>query len=395
MYEDYTPTISEEERQARHRQRAEARRRRKLERRRQMLFKAIPVAFIAAVAIGLLTAWGLHKQPSAPSLPEEPVPVPKSVQTAEPVPEPEPAVYSVSATADTVQLGDTVDSSYAVLIDEDSGTILAEKDAGARISPASMTKVLTLLVGAEHVADHLDDTFTMTIDITDYCYVNKCSVVGLMVGETVPVRELLYGTILPSGADAALGLAVYVSGSQEAFVELMNQKLEELVRTAREKAGYGKNKIDSTQYSKLFRQELASSLINLALNDIGLVDVSDKMKEKTGTLQSQELGFLHYRELIHGLKDIVFRCINHNDEVYHYEQEGRKVICFLKELYSGDRMYLPPEYRAKELIKQYDNLAGRDEGELQQRLICDYIAGMMDSYAIAVYEKFSGQKFNA
>ena len=58
-------------------------------------------------------------------------------------------------------------------------------------------------------------------------------------------------------------------------------------------------------------------------------------------------------------------------------------------------MYLPPEYRAKELIKQYDNLAGRDEGELQQRLICDYIAGMMDSYAIAVYEKFSGQKFNA
>ncbi len=173
------------------------------------------------------------------------------------------------------------------------------------------------------------------------------------------------------------------------------QKLEELVRTAREKAGYGKNKIDSTQYSKLFRQELASSLINLALNDIGLVDVSDKMKEKTGTLQLQELGFLHYKELIHGLKDIVFRCINHNDEVYHYEQEGRKVICFLKELYSGDRMYLPPEYRAKELIKQYDNLAGRDEGELQQRLICDYIAGMMDSYAIAVYEKFSGQKFNA
>ena len=137
-------------------------------------------------------------------------------------------VYTVSADADTVQLDDTIDSSYAVLIDEDSGTILAEKDSGARISPASMTKVLTLLVGAEYAAGHLDDTFTMTVDITDYCYVNKCSVVGLMVGETVPVRELLYGTILPSGADAALGLAVYVSGSQEAFVELMNQKLEEL-----------------------------------------------------------------------------------------------------------------------------------------------------------------------
>ena len=49
-----------------------------------------------------------------------------------------------------------------------------------------------------------------------------------MVDETVPVRELFYGTILSSGADAALGLATYVAGSQEAFVALMNEKLEEL-----------------------------------------------------------------------------------------------------------------------------------------------------------------------
>lgn len=49
-----------------------------------------------------------------------------------------------------------------------------------------------------------------------------------MVDETVPVRELFYGTILSSGADAALGLATYVAGSQEAFVALMNEKLGEL-----------------------------------------------------------------------------------------------------------------------------------------------------------------------
>ena len=76
--------------------------------------------------------------------------------------------------------------------------------------------------------EQLDDTFSITLEITDYCYVNDCSVVGLEVGESVPVRELLYGTILPSGADAALGLATYVAGSQEAFVALMNEKLEEL-----------------------------------------------------------------------------------------------------------------------------------------------------------------------
>lgn len=168
---------------------------------------------------------------------------------------------------------------------------------------------------------------------------------------------------------------------------------EENVNEARKKAGYGTNKIDSTQYSKLFRQELASRLINLALNDIDLVPVTDDMRNKTNTMQTEELGFSKYEELIHGLKDIVFRCINHNDDVYHYEQQGRKVIKFLKELYSEERMYLPPEYRAKEIMEQYEDLKDVDADRLQNRLICDYIAGMMDSYAISVYEKFSGQKF--
>ena len=110
-------------------------------------------------------------------------------------------------------------------------------------------------------------------------------------------------------------------------------------------------------------------------------------------MQNEELGFKKYEELIHGLKDIVFRCINHNDDVYHYEQQGKKVIEFLKNLYTDDGMYLPPEYRAKEICNQYEDLKNVDLDKLQNRLICDYIAGMMDSYAISVYEKFSGQKF--
>lgn len=172
------------------------------------------------------------------------------------------------------------------------------------------------------------------------------------------------------------------------------KKLDEIIGIAREKAGYGTNKIDSTQYSKLFRQELSSSLINLAINDIGLMPVTGDMQKKTGTNQSEELNFMSFGELIHGLKNIVFKCINHNDEVYHYEQRGKNVLKFLKDFYSNEIMYLPPEYRACEVIKQYQDLAGQDEEKLQQRLICDYIAGMMDSYAITAYEKFSGEKFN-
>lgn len=169
--------------------------------------------------------------------------------------------------------------------------------------------------------------------------------------------------------------------------------LEETVNSAREKAGYGESKVESTQYSKLFRQELASKIINLAINDIGLMPVTDEMKQKTGTQQQEELGFLSYAELVHGLKVIVFKCINHNDEVYHYEQEGEKVIISLGKIYLNDPMYLPPEYRAKELKMHYDDLKNYDEKTLQKRLICDYIAGMMDSYAIATYEKYSGLKF--
>lgn len=171
------------------------------------------------------------------------------------------------------------------------------------------------------------------------------------------------------------------------------KKFEEIVSASKKKAGYGGKQIGSTEYSKLFRQELASQLINLALNDIGLVKVDEKMQQKTGTVHTEEIGFTKYGELIHGLKNIVFKCINHNDEVYHYEREGKKVIQFLCELYKDDIMYLPPEYRAEELIKQYNDLSDDGEHKLQDRLICDYVSGMMDSYAIFAYEKFSGKKF--
>lgn len=118
-------------------------------------------------------------------------------------------------------------SEYGIFIDVTKEKILAKKNAYEKMYPASMTKILTILVAAENI-DNLDDYFTMTIDITDYSYKNDCSSVGFEVGEKIPLIDLFYGTILPSGADAALGLAYYVAGSQEAFVDLMNDKIREL-----------------------------------------------------------------------------------------------------------------------------------------------------------------------
>lgn len=136
---------------------------------------------------------------------------------------------SASTTSTTKSLGEEIVSNYAIFIDLDSDTILAQKDFKTIISPASMTKVLTVLVAAEYMeASQMDDTFTMTLDITDYSYVNDCSNVGFLDGEVITVRDLFYGTILQSGGDAAVGLATYIAGSHEAFVEMMNEKLEEL-----------------------------------------------------------------------------------------------------------------------------------------------------------------------
>lgn len=138
------------------------------------------------------------------------------------------AGYEVKPSAGTSEIvSEDVISENAVLIDVDKGEIIAKKAADTRISPASMTKILTLLVAAEHV-DNLDDTFTITRDITDYSFSNGCSIVGFDVDEVVTVRDLMYGTILPSGADAGMALATYVAGSHEAFVDMMNEKLEEL-----------------------------------------------------------------------------------------------------------------------------------------------------------------------
>ncbi len=139
-------------------------------------------------------------------------------------------VYRFEETENTAYI-DSADviSTHAIIVDESTDEIVAAKGARERILPASMTKVLTVLVAAEQIPEEkLDDTFEMTLEITDYAYVNDCSSVGFLDGEAVPVRDLFYGTALQSGGDAALGLAYYAAGSQEAFVELMNRKLEEL-----------------------------------------------------------------------------------------------------------------------------------------------------------------------
>lgn len=127
-----------------------------------------------------------------------------------------------------IQLADLI-SEYALVVNANTQEIVAFKAPNAQINPASMTKIFTILVAAEHISEEdWDDTFTITLEHTDYAFVHDCSTAGFLDEEVVTVRDLFYGTILPSGGEAAYALACYVAGSHDAFVELMNQKLEEL-----------------------------------------------------------------------------------------------------------------------------------------------------------------------
>jgi dGTPase len=170
------------------------------------------------------------------------------------------------------------------------------------------------------------------------------------------------------------------------------KKLCELVNNAKDKSGFGNRKIDSTEYCKLFRQELSSSIIYTLISDIGLIKIDENFKKKTGSINDEELGFSSYGELADGLKEITFKCINHNNDVYYYEQRGLSILKYLCNFYRDHTRFLPPEYRANEMMSKY-GFSNKDEKTYQERLICDYISGMMDSYAISIYEDITGKSF--
>ena len=126
---------------------------------------------------------------------------------------------------------DGLNSPHAILLRADSGEVLAEKDADSTIYPASMTKMMTALLAIEANPD-LDTPVTLPEEIFPALQAQNASLAGFQAGETATVRDLLYGAMLPSGAECCEALAREVSGSEEAFVARMNQKAAELGMTA-------------------------------------------------------------------------------------------------------------------------------------------------------------------
>lgn len=121
------------------------------------------------------------------------------------------------------------DTMTAVLMDSDTGEVLFQRKADERIYPASTTKIMTGLLCIELNGGNLDGEITVGQEVDAFS--KSSSLLGLRSNSTVSIQDLMYGLMLVSGNDAAAALAVHFGGSEEGFVNLMNQKAQELEMT--------------------------------------------------------------------------------------------------------------------------------------------------------------------
>lgn len=134
----------------------------------------------------------------------------------QPLATPAPAIPHVVPSAPQVS------GTSHLLIDFDSGKILAEKDADSRVEPASLTKIMTGYVVINELTNgnmSMDEMVT----ISEKAWKMPGSKMFIEVGKKVSVRDLIKGMVIQSGNDASVALAEYIAGSEEVFAQLMNK----------------------------------------------------------------------------------------------------------------------------------------------------------------------------
>ncbi len=118
-------------------------------------------------------------------------------------------------------------SEYIYVLDREDEKMKYEKNSKKKAYPASLTKIMTTIIAIEHIED-LSEIAPVDVETYKEMVSNNASMAGFYGREMVTYRDLLYGTILSSGGEAANSLAINISGSVEDFVKLMNKKLLDL-----------------------------------------------------------------------------------------------------------------------------------------------------------------------
>lgn len=137
------------------------------------------------------------------------------------------SIFAITSSASFNSLLET-EADVVLLVNTDSETVIFDKNADKKTAPASITKIVTCMLVLEN-CDDLNTPLTCKRESLNGLYEQNAATVGILAGETLTVKELLYCLMIPSAADAANILADYIGGgSIENFVVMMNDFVKKL-----------------------------------------------------------------------------------------------------------------------------------------------------------------------
>lgn len=169
-----------------------------------------------------------------------------------------------------------INSKNAILYNLNEDSVLYEVKSNEKVYIASMTKIMTALVAIEKI-ENMDEKVTMTSPMFKNLVEQKASVAGFKEGEIVTYKDLLYGLMLSSGADAAQGLAISTYGSIDNFVSAMNNKVKEFnLKNTHFSNPTGLDDIDN--YSTVYD---VAQILKVALNNKDFKEVFESNKYTT------------------------------------------------------------------------------------------------------------------
>ena len=136
------------------------------------------------------------------------------------------STFSIGASASFNSLLET-EADIVLLINTDTETVILDKNAAKRSAPASLTKIVTCMLVLENCTD-LSTMVTCKRESLNGLYEQNAATAGILAGETLSIKDLLYCLMLPSAADAANILADYVGNGIDNFVVMMNEFVAKL-----------------------------------------------------------------------------------------------------------------------------------------------------------------------
>ena len=120
-----------------------------------------------------------------------------------------------------------ISSKSAIVINLNTKEIIYSKNPDEKIYPASLTKIMTTIIGIEEY-DNINELVTIPNNIFDNLSSTHASIAGFKALDNVLYKDLLYGAMLPSGADATSSIEYFISKDEASFVKLMNKKAKKL-----------------------------------------------------------------------------------------------------------------------------------------------------------------------